>query len=889
MSIPQDRIETPELIQASPGETLDEVRTRMKGPDGAEKWQACVLVRSEDGRYAVVSVFDLRPLLWKEGPAALKRRLRDLEVVHFQPGVEQDAVGLKEAEQLASQYGGYLVVLKSGRYAGLLQDRSKPRSTAFKPTGAFDLFDELIKDSDLTRTEFVSATPNTTVAQVARDLKPLQNARTAFVVVDKGDGTFAVTTTRQLHASTKDLGTQVWGMPLRQLPVPLRDAESRERRTLGYEQAQALADSRGFLVLTKAGKPVGLFPSRVILRAADLYEAATTDIAKGPTYGLFNVPEEVLDGYPAEATPEKKPRFANLWFADQGGTAVPKATPLRFRQTYLLRVNIGQLRLESIVGDNPPAILEPPQETQEGTTLYISLFSDDFDIPNPTQSLLLPPWADSLPAEFQVTPTRHTFGPNDKALLDLHIYYRCNLVQSWQVRVEVASPEQAPQTDVPQQAILLAARTQDYMALEGIGPRHVSLLIARAPDGAYQFDFAVAADEQADEVRLGTRVNLRREDLTHLITKARRQLYNIARSRAYQQDVAGDPVTFRTAIQALALLGRQLYSHLFEQGQPESGAGQVAAWIKKYLPEGSTIQVVDRAHDFVFPWSLVYDEIPWDRDGLSQKVNPGGFWGYRYRIELLTEDLIRTYQTKGAEMDTAAGLRIGVGLNEEIPWSKQQRGFFDQLSAECGEQAQYSFFESSPQLTQFLEKGDRHIFYVFCHGYTERMAADIQIGDDLIGEFRSWLNTLSAEQRTALKDQENALFDVSDSWIKLTYGTVPLTMMEHYAAPQLEDAPLVFLNMCESAQVLPSLSAGFIPFFLQRGARSIIGTECPMTSTFADPFAREFFRRFLQGQTVGQVLWDLRRRYLDEGNPLGFAYTLYGDANTKLSQAILKS
>jgi hypothetical protein len=96
------------------------------------------------------------------------------------------------------------------------------------------------------------------------------------------------------------------------------------------------------------------------------------------------------------------------------------------------------------------------------------------------------------------------------------------------------------------------------------------------------------------------------------------------------------------------------------------------------------------------------------------------------------------------------------------------------------------------------------------------------------------------------------------------------------------------LNMCESAQVLPSLSGGFIPFFLQRGARSVIGTECPMTSTFADPFAREFFYRFLRGGTVGHILWELRRKYLEEGNPLGFAYTLYGNAGTKLSKAILE-
>jgi hypothetical protein len=104
---------------------------------------------------------------------------------------------------------------------------------------------------------------------------------------------------------------------------------------------------------------------------------------------------------------------------------------------------------------------------------------------------------------------------------------------------------------------------------------------------------------------------------------------------------------------------------------------------------------------------------------------------------------------------------------------------------------------------------------------------------------------------------------------------------------------LVFLNMCESAQVLPSLSDGFVPFFIAHGARGVIGTECPMTATFAGPFAQEFFRRFFAGQPVGRILLDLRREYLrlepDEagnprGNPLALAYTLYCDADLRLAK-----
>jgi hypothetical protein len=326
---------------------------------------------------------------------------------------------------------------------------------------------------------------------------------------------------------------------------------------------------------------------------------------------------------------------------------------------------------------------------------------------------------------------------------------------------------------------------------------------------------------------------------------------------------------------------------MFEFDGPGSSAWEVGHWIKQHILEGSTVQIVDRAQDFVFPWSLVYDDVPWDEDGLSPKVDPAGFWGWRYKVELLTKDLIETGVGTGVEIDNSEALQVGIGFNDEIPGYAAQRDLFGTLSAKCGDRAVYQSFDSSSELTSYLKEGKKHVLYVFCHGFTERMATDIQIGDDLIGEFKAWLRTLSPEERKKLKGQEDSLFNVSDSWIRLSFGEVPLTMMQYYAAERLEYAPLVFLNMCESAQVLPSLSGGFIPFFIQRGARGVIGTECPMTSTFAHPFAQEFFQRLLKGQAVGDILWQLRREFLDKGNPLGFAYTLYCDADTKLKDAIL--
>lgn len=887
MPIPSSAIEKPEIVWATPDDTLEQVRDRLEGPQIQNKWRAFVLVRSSDGRYSAVSVFEIQPVVWTEGPPALKRPLRDLGLLHFQPGVEQDAVDLTEAQQMADQHAGWLIVLRQGHYMGLVQGRRR-RSIPVKPRAAFDLFDQMVPDSVLAQTEFVEATLSTTVAKVAADLKSKQHPEQAYVLAKMDDGAFRVISSRELNALLQQADGDLWRMPLRHFASHMQGVVSRDRGMTSHEQVKELAKGRLDLVVTDEGRPVGL-----ILGSRRQASSPQGILTEALGYDLFDVPQELLSGYPAEAALEQEPRFVNIWFEDPKEHEIERSQPLVLGRTYHLALVVGRLRARSIVDwqrtpGGPQAIVEPQEEE---ATLYASVFSEDFEIEHHTRTLTLPTQGDSGTLFFAIRPLRRTFGEGDLASLDVCLYYRCNLVQSFEVRVEVLGEGEAPRTEAPQRAELKAARIEKYPDLDQVAPKQLNLTITKLADGAYLFHFMLAPEAMEDPrweaIRFGYPVTLRREDLTHLITKARRQLYNVARSRAYQQDVAGDPLTYKKAMQALALLGRQLYSKLFELDGPDSPARTIAEWIKDNLPEGSTIQVIDRAREFVFPWSLVYDSIPWDEAGLSQNVDLQGFWGWRYQIELLTDELTTTYRTSGVEIDVADGLRIAVGLNGEIPKSAEQRELFESLSVACGERAEHSLLESSSQVIQLLQQGRQQIFYAFCHGFTERMAADIQIGDNLLAEFKAWLRTLPYRERIALKDQEGSLFNVGDSWIKLTYGEVPLTMMQYYAADRIEGAPLVFLNMCESAQVLPSLSGGFVPFFIQHGARGVIGTECPMTSTFAHPFSQAFFGRFLQGQPAGRVLWELRREFLEKGNPLGLAYTLYCDADVRLKEGVL--
>jgi len=925
----RDDLSGSEFVTATLDETVAQVVEKLKALHDPD--QGHVVVKVDEGSFQLMNrnlATEIEHFVTDVWPAPLRQFEANLRPTETR---QLDDLGREQAQAL-TQRRSLVLLDNDGQVAGLMLSGQRQHAV---PQVGFDLFDEPLSNFELSQTELpepevVWARLDTLLARVARDLQELQDATRACVAVEKDDGSFGLIATWELNQRLRRLGEQALGLRLREIVPDLPPIESRAFDIVGRKQIQVLLEQKKHLLLTSEGQ----WPPTLLSE-----KAAPPTFRDRREFDICNVTQTTIDSYlprkqmvmePRRPSPrgaqamaaqpqaDQQPRYVNLWFeqpqskpeptpAWQGQqpqpTLLAKERPLIHGQTYQLRVNIGAHEAKSIVDweDRPLSIVEPPEiKEQKEAKLYVSAFSQDFEIEEPTQILTLPPGGNSdtvQPVQFKVRPVRRTFGTQNLATLDVCLYYRCNLVQSFQVTAEVLAEGEKPRSKAPQRAVLKAARVDEYPDLDEIAAKELNLTINKRADGAYQFTFTLTPEATADPrweaIRLGCHVELRREDLIHLITKTRRQLYNITRLEPFHTASAIKEPTRRKVLSALALLGRQLYSRLFELGGPDTSARQIAAWIKdeKNLPEGSTIQVIDRTGDFVFPWSLVYDEIPWDQDGLPRKAALDGFWGYRYRIELLTEDLLQTYQASGVEVevDVDSGLQVGVGLNEQIPWSQAQRGFFNELDDQCAERAGYHFFDTSTALTQFLKNGNRHIFYVFCHGFTERMATDIQIGDDLIGEFKSWLNTIPDEQRQDFKDQAETLFEVSDSWIKLTYGTVPLTMMEHFAAPRFNYAPLVFLNMCQSAQVLPSLSGGFIPFFLKRGARMVIGTECPMTSAFADPFAREFFQRLLQGQKIGSVLWELRREFLDQGNPLGLAYTMYGDANCQLSETILKS
>jgi hypothetical protein len=103
----------------------------------------------------------------------------------------------------------------------------------------------------------------------------------------------------------------------------------------------------------------------------------------------------------------------------------------------------------------------------------------------------------------------------------------------------------------------------------------------------------------------------------------------------------------------------------------------------------------------------------------------------------------------------------------------------------------------------------------------------------------------------------------------------------------LRSHPLVFVNACESGDLSPNFYDGFVPYFLGKGARGVIGTECKTPGLFASEWAKAFFDRFFAGDKLGDAVLAVRRQFLaDHGNPLGLLYGVYCDPDTRVEPAL---
>jgi len=296
--------------------------------------------------------------------------------------------------------------------------------------------------------------------------------------------------------------------------------------------------------------------------------------------------------------------------------------------------------------------------------------------------------------------------------------------------------------------------------------------------------------------------------------------------------------------------------------------------------EGGLLQVT-YANDFtnfIFPWNILY------RPAVEVgEVDPLRFWGARYQIEQVTA---------GPKYDRLIDEPVNVvfALDPSFGNSDEQKALLEKYSAAaCGKlRITTPISDQTSLFAELIRNPSAHLLYFYCHGFTSNRQGILR--PDGVQLLRQRIEKLpeGSTEREALETLLSLTSRMGDeSWIFIGGAEIKESTLKRQ--PFFEARrPIVFLNMCQSADLIPSISSGFARVFLDHNASAVIGTESPMTAVFANAFGEAVLDGMFSGEDVGTSLWKARRRFLNEvRNPLGLAYTLYGRANAKLGDTPL--
>lgn len=477
--------------------------------------------------------------------------------------------------------------------------------------------------------------------------------------------------------------------------------------------------------------------------------------------------------------------------------------------------------------------------------LTVQLDSDDFDIAPPAARTLTVPRTGPSPdkAAFGISP-RHD-GPS---LLVATIHRDGNFVQRMEIRFDVGSKQPSlPET---------LSRGRPIAAASVVRHRDIGMTISRVA-GGYE---CIAVGSVAGRARLPlepayleSAINAARDELLRVV-----MLQGANGDYVFQGSIDIPNDARDAALEILARAGASLFRKLFFGPGAGDDSKRVGEFLRKAAADRGTrlkLQIV--AETAPVPWGLLYvgdaaagTPLDWDN-----------FIGMRHIVENIP--LQNTFDVPGNEMSSQPSLAVSVNLNEAIDrqmgadFVAQQARFWKAVGRSRKGIA-ITGRTTSKELVRALADGETadQILYFYCHAVAAGLTA--QGGPDA------------------------SALELTDAAI--TLGDLNL---DAPTSTPFRANPLVFINACESAQMSPTFYDGFAPYFMAKGARGVIGTECKAPALFASEWAQRFFGRFLDGEPLGEAFLALRREFLERhGNPLGLMYAVHCDADTRITPAL---
>lgn len=612
---------------------------------------------------------------------------------------------------------------------------------------------------------------------------------------------------------------------------------------------------------------------------------------------LADVANATAAAEPVDPGPNARPPlFGDVTFFDiEASRRVDDLTePLVTGREYFFEVALRRVPsgISHRGGPHQPVASLPAEEAIQ-LLVVVHVNEADCRITQPTLGITLPlnSTGDSSVARFSIKPLRSTPTKEHLCCIEVRIYYEFSLLELLVVRAAVKDKYGSLESELIHPTPIYVEQNERvsrcYQDLNRWqSTRSLSIDLRREGDAArFTFTARQNANGEAPNVALPGRLDIPLSRLMPVLNKLRHLWEEVAVDLIGSTLQPSDGV-FQETLLRLATAGRDLWTLLF-RGAMNTSMYVIGEWLWKHPAEaGSVVDVrlLDGASSFAFPWSLLYDrELP---PG-TKKADPDGFWGIRYAIGQSAMDW---YQGDDSLVPSPAS-RLAFMLWGSFPnGGEQSKLLKDFESSSKARLVVKPTITTKPDFYSMVQDCDADMLYFYTHGHTRPVEADS--GYNPVQRIKERFEKLDEARRVAsglqplydlISDKD---FQPDESWIALTLGR--LSLQEMRAQPMnLHRAPVVFLNMCQSAQVMPGLADSFVTFFLERNARSVLGTECPMTTVFAHPFSERVLKEFFAGQTLGDSLRIARRHFMDQRNPLGLAYSLFGTATVRYEPALI--
>jgi hypothetical protein len=526
----------------------------------------------------------------------------------------------------------------------------------------------------------------------------------------------------------------------------------------------------------------------------------------------------------------------------------PKGEPLRKDDQYTIAFSVGPSTLTAIAQqlfpDETLAAADPGIEVFE---LTVQLDSDDFEIlGDSTRPLRVRRTGRSLgKARFEIAPRR-----DGDCRLAASVHFQGNFIHQMKLTIPVGGREAA---------VTISARGRPPDSAAALEPRDISILLEPAPGGGFSCTALGSVGGR-------TILPITTTELAAAVDAARRAMMSVISSvsageRIFQTriDIPGD--AREAALRTLARAGSRLFQQLFLHPAAGADARRIGEWLRGYAMDPDlrlTVQIF--ADHAPLPWAMLY----LGDAAEGARLNWDNFLGMRHIVEQLP--LQMSLDTIDNEILSTPRLAVSVNVNATIDplmgitlVAGHQKYWRDTAAARAG-------------LTLLSRSTRSEVVRALADGHT---------GDQVV---YFYCHATAGGQNNQDPDAAAIIMGQNDA------ATVADLNLDAPTTTKLAGNPLVFINACESAELSPLFYNGFVPYFMAKGARGVIGTECKTPVLFAIEWANAFFDQFLDGAAVGETVLKLRQDFLrGHGNPLGLIYAVHCDADTRIAPALARA